>query len=112
MKKTSFIWLALGLLTFTEACSDGDPISYSDEIKPLLNKKCLRCHGGIRALGGFSLLFPDQALAPTESGNLAIVPGKPAASEMIARIKHHDPDLVMPQEGALLTEEEIALLDE
>ncbi|MBK8502445.1 MAG: PSD1 domain-containing protein [Saprospiraceae bacterium] len=111
MRNRRLIWLVLFILILMGACSDGDPISYSDDIKPLLNKKCLRCHGGIRSLGGFSLLFPEQALAPTESGKLAIVPGKPAASELIARVKHHDPDLVMPQEGTLLTKDEIALLE-
>ncbi len=107
-KRTLSIMMVCGLLM---ACQRSGEISYSDDIKPLLNKKCLRCHGGIRALGGFSLLFPEEALAPTESGKLAIVPGKPGASELIRRVKETDPELIMPQEGAPLTGDEIALLE-
>lgn len=103
-------FIALILLVFVSCSHEGD-ISYSEEIKPLLNRKCLRCHGGIRALGGFSLLFPEQALAVNESGKPAIIPGKPGASELINRIKHPDPELKMPQEGDLLTDEEIRLLE-
>jgi len=99
------------ILCFMTSCEDEKQISYSEQIKPLLNKKCLRCHGGIRALGGFSLLFEDLALAPTESGKYAIVPGKPNASQLISRVRHSDPELIMPQEGAPLTEDEIQLLE-
>lgn len=77
----------------------------------MLNQKCLRCHGGIKALGDFSLLFPEEALAPNESGKMAIVPGNPAASEMIRRVKHTDPEMVMPQEGERLTPAEVELLE-
>ena len=105
-----FIFL-IGTIWIWVSCQQKDDISYSRDIKPLLNKKCLRCHGGIRGLGGLSLLFEDQAIAPTESGKLAIVPGKPGASEMIKRIKETDPDLIMPQEGSPLSAQEIELLE-
>ncbi|MCB0685222.1 MAG: DUF1553 domain-containing protein [Saprospiraceae bacterium] len=111
MRLLPFYWLALISLLLHGACHNDAEISYSAEIKPLLNQKCLRCHGGIRALGDFSLLFPEDALAINESGKPAIVPGKPGASEMIARLRNPDPELVMPQEGDLLTEAEISLLE-
>lgn len=100
-------WISIVALS----CGREKAISYSDEIKPILNKKCLRCHGGIKALGGFSLLFPEDALTPAESGKLPIVPGNPGASELIARIKHNDPELKMPQEGEALSWDEIELLE-
>lgn len=111
MKGIFYFCLVFVLSTLLIACYTGDEISYSEEIKPLLNKKCLRCHGGIRSLGGFSLLFAEDALSPTESGKLAIVPGKPRESEMISRIKHTDPEMMMPQEGLPLTDEETSLLE-
>ena len=99
------------IMLIIASCQRTDEISYSDEIKPLLNKKCLRCHGGIRALGGFNLLFEEDAFAETESGKPAIVPYRPAASEMMKRIQHSDPELKMPQEGSPLTSTEIELLE-
>jgi hypothetical protein len=41
----------------------------------------------------------------------AIVPGHPGRSELIARVRHPDPELRMPYEGEPLSEEEIVLLE-
>ena len=101
------------LVLWIAACGDSSQaISYSKQIKPILNKKCLRCHGGIRKQGGFSLLFPDEAFAKTESDVFAIIPGNSRDSEMIKRIKSDDPELRMPLEGPQCSPEEIKLLEE
>ncbi len=52
-----------------------DQISFNRDVRPILNKNCLRCHGGIKANGGFSMLFEEDAFAETKSGLLAIIPG-------------------------------------
>jgi hypothetical protein len=88
----------------------GEQIEFNRDIRPILNKNCIVCHGGVKQSGGFSLLFPDEALAVNESGKPAIVPGSPQESEMIQRITHHDPQLRMPLDADPLTEEEINLL--
>jgi len=86
-------------------------IDFNQDIRPILNNKCMRCHGGVKRSGGLSLLFRSEALLPNESGLPAIVPGDPGTSEMITRIKHTDPELRMPLDGEALTEEEIVLLE-
>src|SRR5665811_246465 len=73
----------------------GNQIEFNRDIRPILNKNCIVCHGGVKQSGGFSLLFPEEALAPNESGKPAIVPGSPQKSEMIRRITHHDPEFRM-----------------
>ncbi|NDA63447.1 MAG: hypothetical protein EBX50_15615, partial [Chitinophagia bacterium] len=64
-------YILFGLLLFIAAgtwyCTDS-PVNYSSDIKPLLNKKCITCHGGVKKQGGFSLLFEEEALATTKSG--------------------------------------------
>ena len=90
--------------------SSSQEVDFNSQIRPILNKKCISCHGGVKRSGGFSLLFPSEALEPNESGKPAIVPGNPQESEMIRRIKHHDPEVRMPAEGDPLAEEEIELL--
>lgn len=85
-------------------------IDYNTEVKPILNKKCISCHGGVKKKGGFSLLFREEALAPTESGKPAIIPGDPGASDMIRRLTIHDPEERMPYKEDPLTEEEINIL--
>ncbi len=104
---------ALLLLVFSISlisCQDEQKISFNQQIRPILNDNCLVCHGGVRQLGGFSLLFPETAFGATESGKPAIVPGSHSKSELYKRLMHHDPEERMPQEAPPLNQQEIALI--
>ncbi|GAA3583204.1 DUF1553 domain-containing protein [Snuella lapsa] len=94
---------------FVTSCKD-DKIDFNAQVRPILNKKCISCHGGVKQSGGFGLVFRENALAETINGKIGIVPGHPEKSEMIARIKHKDPEMRMPLEADPLSEDEIALL--
>ena len=92
------------------SCSKRKTIDYSLDVKPILNNRCIACHGGVRKQGGFSLLFESEALALLKSGKHGIVPGSPSKSEMIQRLNHHDPELRMPFEADPLPQNEIDIL--
>ena len=85
-------------------------VDFNTEVKPILNKKCISCHGGVRQQGNLSFLFRSEALLKTKSGKYAIIPGDPERSEMIRRIKLNDPEDRMPYHEAPLSEEEISTL--
>lgn len=85
-------------------------VSFNDDIRPVLNAQCLKCHGGVRQAGGFSLLFPEEAQVPGESGRIPIVPGYPDSSEVIRRINHTDPEERMPLDHPPLSDDQIDLL--
>lgn len=85
-------------------------IDFNAQVKPILNKRCIHCHGGVKTSGGFSLMTRTHALSPTESGKPAIVPGRPNQSELIRRILSEDPELRMPFEATALPKEEINIL--
>ncbi|MDB5247520.1 MAG: hypothetical protein JWQ40_1914 [Segetibacter sp.] len=85
-------------------------IDYSTQVKPILNKSCITCHGGVKKQGGFSVLFRSEALAKLKSGRYGIVPGDPGKSEMIRRINLKDPEERMPYEHPPLTGDEIEIL--
>jgi hypothetical protein len=87
-----------------------DPIDYNTEVKPILNKKCITCHGGVKQEAGFSLLFEEEAFAPTKSGKLAIIRFKPEESELIRRLHLTDPEERMPYKHDPLSKEEIKIL--
>lgn len=87
-----------------------EDVSFNRDIRPIFNEKCLRCHGGVKANGHFSLLFEEDAFSPAESGKIAIVPGNHRKSELYRRIVHPDPELRMPYQKNPLTEEEITLI--
>jgi len=84
--------LAFGYLIFLK-----DPtVDYNADVKPIINQKCIACHGGVKKKAGFSLLFEEEALAVTESGKPAIIPGDAKNSEMIKRLYTSDPEERMP----------------
>lgn len=91
-------------------------LDYSRHIRPILSNHCFKCHGpdeNVRK-GGLRLDLRDAALLPAASGDKAIVPGQPAASELVARITSADPAQVMPPPDAnkKLTPQEIELLQQ
>ena len=87
-----------------------EKVDYNTEVKPLLNKHCIVCHGGVKQNGGFSLLFRDSALKAAKSGKIPIVPGDASKSEFIKRINNTDPEERMPFKKEPLTAAEIATL--
>ncbi len=89
-----------------------EEISYNQHIRPIINSKCITCHGGIKKAGGLSFLFREEALGETTSGKLAIIPGDAKNSEVMRRIRHHDPEIRMPLESAPLNEKEIELIED
>lgn len=104
------LFLILGLIVMLSSCSwQEEKVDFNAEIRPILNQKCMRCHGGVKRNGELSLLFREEALKPAESGLAAIVPGNVKKSELINRITHTDPELRMPYEGSPLSEKEVDL---
>ncbi len=97
----------IALILFT---SYSKKIDFNTEVKPIFNKKCIVCHGGVKQKAGFSLLFREEALGNTESGKPAIIPGKPGESELIRRITANDPDERMPYKHEALSKAEINIL--
>jgi hypothetical protein len=85
-------------------------VDYSTQVKPIINKNCITCHGGVRAKGNFSLLFRDSALKKAKDGKYAIVPGDPDKSEMIQRLTLSDPDERMPYHHEPLSKEDVDIL--
>ena len=87
-----------------------EKIDYNSQVKPILNKHCISCHGGVKQNGGFSLLFEAEAKGNTDSGAPAIIAGHPNRSEMIRRLTSNDPEERMPYEKDPLSKEEIDIL--
>ncbi len=85
-------------------------VDFNTEVKPILNKKCMACHGGVKKAGGFSLLFREEALGNTKSGKPAIIPGDADGSTFIQVLTHADPEKRMPKKGDPLTEKEVEIL--
>ena len=98
--------LIIAITAFTLSTSHHE-IDFNTQVKPIINKKCITCHGGVRQQANFSLLFRDWALRKNKSGKYAIIPGDPEHSEMIRRITSSDPEDRMPYHHDPLSKDEI-----
>jgi len=86
---------------------------FAREVRPILSDRCFTCHGPDEKARKAKLRLDTAAgaLATREHG-AAVVPGKPAASSLIARLTTADEDEVMPpaKGGKRLSAAEIATL--
>ena len=92
---TLFILLGLSGALFAEPIA---PIQFNRDVRPILSDKCFACHGPDEKKrdSGLRLDIREQAVRPAESGDIAIVPGRPEASQMIVRLTTKDRDDLMP----------------
>jgi len=84
-------------------------VQFSHEIKPMLERSCLQCHGHGRSKGGFAMDTRETLLKGGDSG-ATVVMGRSVESRLISLVMGFDPDDQMPQKGTKLTREQIGLL--
>jgi len=75
------------------AAADADDVAFNRDIRPILSDHCFACHGPDAGNRQADLRLDDRAVAVATG---AIVPGRPEASGLVARINATDPDTVMP----------------
>ncbi len=85
-------------------------IDYFKQVVPILSAKCYGCHAGAKAKGNLRLDDRAKALAGGESDGPAVVPGKPAESAILARVRAGDGS-AMPPKGEKLTAEQVWVLE-
>ena len=108
----TFIYILLIVVPLFISCQKEEKISFNRQIRPILNKNCLGCHGGVKQSGGLGLVFRENALKKTKSGKWGILPGDPGKSEVMHRLRHADPEMRMPLDAPPLNEEEISLIEQ
>ena len=85
-------------------------VDFSRDIEPILAGHCYACHGQDKAEGGLRLNNRAEAIKGVDSGERAIVPGRPEASELLRRVSTKDASERMPSQGEPLSESQIAAL--
>jgi hypothetical protein len=84
-------------------------VSYTRDIKPILEARCYSCHGPTRQKAGLRLDAAGSIGKGSDSG-VVIVPGDGAHSMLIARVSGDEDGTRMPPAGEPLTVKQIALL--
>jgi len=99
---------AASVLAVTACCSGAEPRTgdaaavplrrFEEEVRPVLVARCQRCHGEESQKAGLRVDSLAGLLRGGESGP-AIVPGDPAASHLLAAVRHESWE--MPPDGRL-----------
>ncbi len=104
-------WLAVFRTLHAASTSS---IDFNRDIRPLLADNCYQCHGpdAAKRKAGLRLDQREGVLAKLESGDVAVVPGKPAESKLLRMVASEKDDERMPpaKTGKRLSPEQIALL--
>src|SRR5436190_6177764 len=87
-----------------------DAIDFGKQIEPILVQNCHKCHGPEKPKGGLRLDHRDAALHGGDTTDHVLVPGKSAKSDLIARLRSTDPDVMMPPKGKRLPKDQVDLL--
>ena len=93
-----FCLVLLNAFQLPPGAASAEAPDFTRDVRPLLSRNCFKCHGPDDAArkSGLRLDVRDAALKPAKSGAVALVPGKPAESELVKRIFSTDEDEVMP----------------
>ena len=81
---------------------------FTDKVKPLLESRCISCHGPDKVKGGLRLDSRGAILKGGEGGP-ALIPGKPTDSLLLQAVMHSKKDLGMPPKEKL-TPNDVAVL--
>lgn len=83
---------------FAAGLSSASALDFNRDVRPVLAQQCFTCHGmdDHGRKGKLRLDLSESAYGAGKSGEIAIVPGKPDASEVVKRILSTDEDEVMP----------------
>ena len=102
---TRSVFLSFAAAAFASA----QTADYVRDVRPILNKRCVACHGSAQQMNGLRLDDPESAIKGGYSG-AAIVKGNSAASKMIERVTSTKDGVKMPPAGPALTAVEVATL--
>src|SRR5205085_12645682 len=92
---------------FSACAIAAEPVDFAQDVQPILENRCWKCHGSDKQQGGLRLDLRADSLGAGDSGELAISPGKPEQSELIRRIEASSAEERMPLNAEPLTTEQI-----
>ena len=89
----------------TQAPAAGATVSFANDVLPLLQSRCVNCHGGQRTEKGLTLNSYDSVMAGSENG--PVVTAGDAANSPLAQMVVNGK---MPKRGPKLTPDQVQLI--
>ena len=96
----------------TAPIAPSKPVSFKDDLMPLLKDRCFECHSGKEAKDGIAFDHMDE-LIKTTGKKAVVMKGNSAKSEMFIAVMKPDGNkkrMPPPKEGARLTAQQIGLI--
>ncbi|MEY2408923.1 MAG: hypothetical protein QOF48_1593 [Verrucomicrobiota bacterium] len=110
MKPVAICFALAGALTVSLSAEDAADRHFAERVKPLLESRCISCHGPDKVKGGLRLDSRAAVLKAGDSGQPSVRPGKPAESLLLQAVMHSTRELEMPPKEKL-TSNDIAVLE-
>jgi hypothetical protein len=85
-------------------------ISFAADVAPLLQRRCVTCHGPEKAKGHYRLDTFEALMKPVSDQKPTVVPGRPDVSRIVQLIVEKNIDDRMPQNAEPLPAAEIAII--
>jgi len=102
MRKTGIagkILATAALPVLLAACGGEEPVSFAQDVRPILDQHCIACHtagGAGQKASGFSMDSYEDLMKGTQAGPM-IVPGDALGSNMLVLMEGRaDPSISMP----------------
>jgi hypothetical protein len=83
----------------------GATVSFANEVKPIIESRCLGCHGGNRTEEGLDMNTHASLMAGSDNGPV-LVPGDAVNSLLVEMVATQE----MPKRGPKLTPPQIQLI--
>ena len=88
----------------TEPASQGANVSFTGDILPIIESRCINCHGGQRTEKGLDMNTFDSLMSGSENGPV-VTPGDAAHSKFVELVANQK----MPKRGPKLTPPQVQL---
>ncbi len=116
MRKSNRLWVmfvacaVVAVTKLTLAADAAKPVSFRNEVAPILAKHCVACHGAADPKGDYQLQTFAALMKAGESHEPSITPGKPAESRLYELVSSSDESVRMPSDADPLARREIETL--
>ena len=83
-------------------------VSFANDVLPILESRCVNCHGGDRVEEGLYLRTYDEVMAGTDHGHTVVTPGDVEGSLLVELIANQE----MPKRGPKLTPAQVQIISD
>ena len=106
---TPVVLLGLTLASCLARAADPKPVTYDDDVKPVLREHCFKCHGDDDGKSGLNMQS-YATLLKGGSGGVVVEAGRPGTSVLYQALAHEGDAVPMPPKRPRIADAQVALV--